>query len=140
MATSFEVGGEPCIHNCQSFFFGDGAFADGEDIGVIVFAIPNGDLLVPAKTASNARYAVGCDRFSISGSAEDDSAVELSIRYGFGHRSDIVRVVTGFGGVGAVVFDGESLSREMRDNCLFVMVACMIGTNGDGEFAHSRIV
>ncbi len=48
MAVAFKLSGEPNLDDVQGFVGGNGAFAEGQDIGIVMGPIPNGDLFVPA--------------------------------------------------------------------------------------------
>jgi len=48
MAAALEGGGEPGADDFEGFLDGHGAFAEGEDVAVVVGAVPDGDLFRPA--------------------------------------------------------------------------------------------
>ena len=66
VSASFEFGGEPGVDDVEGVLLGDCAFAEGEYVAVIVGAIPDGELLVPADAATYAGDAVGGDCFAIA--------------------------------------------------------------------------
>ena len=104
MAAAFESGLEPDLHNLERQIFGNQAFADGKDIGVIVFPRKAGRFFIPAKRAAYAMHFVRYHRFAIAGSAEHDPALTLTARYRFRRGADEKRVIDGFFIKGAEVF------------------------------------
>ena len=77
MAAALERCFQPYAHDLQRLFLGDRALAQGKAIAVVVRAIPHRDLLIPAKTASNALHPIRHDGFTVAGAAQHD-AVEVS--------------------------------------------------------------
>ncbi len=136
MASSLEIGGQPSVDDFESFCFAYGALADGEHVAVVVGAIPDGDLLVPAKAAADTFHAIGYDRFAVARTTQYDTAVVFACRYGFRHWTDKVWIVAGFGGISSVVLDRVTLALEVGNDGLLVDVARVVGADCDGEFAH----
>ena len=133
VAPAFEGRCEPDFHDVQSFGLGDGALAKGKDVGVVVRAVPNGDLFVPAETAADAFDAVGDDGFAVAGAAKDDAALILAAGDGLGHGPDEIGVVAARLGIGAEVAHGVAGVEEHGLDGFLVGKAGVIGTDGDGK-------
>jgi len=133
MAPAFEGRREPDVHDVQSFGLGDGALAEGKDVGVVVRAVPNGDLFVPAETAADAFDAVGDDGFAVAGAAKDDAALIVAAGDGLGHGPDKIGVVAARLGMGAEVAHGVAGVEEHGLDGFLVGKAGVIGADGDGE-------
>lgn len=140
VAAAFKLGVEPCIHNVERVLFVYSAFSDGEDVAVVVGAVPNGDLPVPAKAAANAFDTVGDDGLAVARATQHDTAIVLAGRYRLGDRANEIWVVAGFGRVGSIVLDRIALAHEMGDDGLLVSIAGVVGADCDGEFAHGWAV
>src|ERR1019366_9887333 len=75
VAAALKAGGKPGAHDLQRLGLGDRALADRENISVVVRAIPDGELFVPADAATDAADAIRHDGFTVAGAAEDDAAL-----------------------------------------------------------------
>jgi hypothetical protein len=104
MPAAFESGLEPDLHNLERQIFGDQAFTDGKDVGVIMLPGKPGRFFIPAKRAAYAMHFVRHHCFAVPGSAEHDSALALTARYRFRRGADEKRVIDGFLIKGAEVF------------------------------------
>ena len=104
MAAALETGFEPDPHNLERQIFGDQAFADGKDVGVIMLPRKLGRFFIPAKRASYAVHFVRYHRFAIARSAEHDPALALTARYRFRRGPNEKRVIDGFFIEGTEVF------------------------------------
>lgn len=113
MLAAFEFGGEPDLHDAQGLGFGHGALAEGEDVAVVVGAVPDRNLLRPAQAAADALDLVGGDGLAVAGAAQDDAALVVAAGDGFRGRADEVGVVAGLGGPGPEVMDGVALGEDM---------------------------
>jgi len=131
VAAAFEGGGEEYVHDLESGGEIHHAFAQREDVGVIVEAGEAGRFQIPAEAAADAANAVGGDGFAIAGAAEDDAALEPARSHGFGDGADEAGVIDGLGGVGAEVFHFMSGGKEVLEDGLLIEKACVIGTDGD---------
>ena len=72
-----------------------------EAVGVVVGAVPDGDLLVPAEAAADPFDSVSDDGLSVAGAAEDDAALNFTSSDRFGDGADEIRVVAARIRVGA---------------------------------------
>lgn len=104
MPAAIETGLEPDLHNLERQIFGNHAFADGKDVGVIVFPRKAGRFFIPAKRAAYAMHFVRYHRFAIAGPAEHDPALAFTARYRFRRGADEKGVIDGFLIKGAEVF------------------------------------
>jgi hypothetical protein len=96
MPAAIETGLEPDLDNLERQIFGDQAFTDGKDIGVIMFPRKPGRFFIPAKCAAHAMHFVRYHRFAIARSAEHDPALALTARYRFRRGTDEKRVIDRF--------------------------------------------
>ena len=133
VAAAFERGREPDLYDVQGLGLGDGALAEGETVGVVVGAVPDGDRFVPAEAAADAFDAVGDDGFAVAGAAEDDAAFHFAAGDGLGDGADEVGVVTARLGVGAEIADGVAGGEEHGFDGFLVGEAGVVGTDGDGK-------
>lgn len=95
MAASLEWGFQPCFYDRQCEFLRNGALSEREHVGVIVGAIPNRHLLIPAETATDALDAIGNYGFSVARAAQDDAAIEFAARDSQSHGPYEIRVIAG---------------------------------------------
>src|SRR5581483_8255989 len=93
VAAAFKFGGKPGPDDLERVFLGNGALADGEAIGVIVRPAPDRGLLVPAKAAPDAAYAIGDHGLAIARAAQNDAALEFAPRHGFGHGTNVIGII-----------------------------------------------
>jgi len=104
MAAAIETSFEPDLHNLEGQIFGDHAFANRKDVGVIMLPGKPSRFFIPAKRAAYAMHFVRHHRFAIAGPAEDNPALALTARYRFRRGADEKRVIDGFFIKGAEVF------------------------------------
>jgi hypothetical protein len=78
VTTALKSGFKPHFNNLQGFLFRDGALAKGEAVAIVVGAIPNRDLFVPAEAAADAFDAIGHDGFTVAGAAQNDAAFDFA--------------------------------------------------------------
>ena len=133
VTTTFKRSGEPDFYDVQGFGFGDGTLAEGEAIGIVVLAVPDGDLFVPAEAAADAFDTVGDDGFAVAGAAENDAALDFAAGHGFGDGADEIRVVAARFRVRAKIAHGVAGGQEHGFDGFFVGEASVVGTDGDGE-------
>lgn len=138
VAAAFEGGGEPGADDGEGLFDGDGALAEGEDVGVVVGAVPDGHLLVPAEAAAHAFDFIGDDGFAVAGAAEDDAVLELAAGDRFGGGANPVGIVAGGVGVGAEVLHGVAVGKEHGFDGFLVFEAGVVGADGDGVFGSGH--
>ncbi len=137
VASAFECGGEPGFHDLMCFGQADGAFAEGEDVAVVVRTVPDGDLFVPAQAAAHAFDAVGDDGLAVARAAEYDAAFKFAARDGFGGGADIIGVVAGVGAMGAEIAYGMALGEEHGFDAFFVVITGVVRADGDGIGLHA---
>jgi hypothetical protein len=104
MPAAIEAGLEPDLHNLERQIFGDHAFTDGKDVGVIMLPGKPGRFFIPAKRAAHATHFVRYHCFAVARSAEHDPALALTARYRFRCGADEKRVIDRFLVKGAEVF------------------------------------
>jgi hypothetical protein len=133
MAPAFKLSGEPDFHNLDGLILGNGALPDGKAITVVMGAVPDGGLFVPAEAAADAAHAVGDNGFAITRTAEDDAALKLAARDSFGHGADEIRVIGGRRFVvRAEVAHRMTLGEEQGLDDFLIGEAGMVGANGNG--------
>ncbi len=98
--------------------------------------IPDGDLFIPAKAASDALDAISHDRLTVAGTAEHDAPFGLTPRHGLGDRPDEIRVVARGLGVRPVIADRMALREQHGFDLFLVVEPGVIRTNGDREVFH----
>lgn len=103
-------------------------------------AVPDCDLLIPAKSAAYALYAVCYDGFSVSGAPEYDAAIVDAGCYCFCDWANEVWIIAGFSGIRTVILYGVALSLEVGNDRLFVIISGVVGADCNGEFAHCGAV
>src|SRR6185295_12499343 len=96
---AFELGGEPDPDDRQRFVFGHGALANRQDVTVVVRAVPDRELWIPAHAATDATLAIRDDRLAVAGAAEDDAALKLAAGHRLCNRPDEIRIVAGRVGI-----------------------------------------
>jgi hypothetical protein len=142
MPAAVETGLEPDLHNLKRQIFGDQAFADGKDVGVIVFPRKPGRFFIPAKRAAYAMYFVGYHRFAVARSAEHDSALALTARYRFRRGADEKRVIDWFLIKGAEVFHFVPERAEQVFHLFFVpktgVICAKSNLHADSLLAETR--
>src|SRR3546814_3008347 len=74
-------------------FLADQAFAEREDVGVVVLAREPGHQPVHAKRRAGRRMPVGRDRYSNSRAADDDAPRRLAVTDGLRDRSAEVWII-----------------------------------------------
>ena len=138
MAAAFEFGGEPDFYDFQRLGFGDGAFSEREHVAVVVRAIPDGDLFVPAETAAHAFDAIGHDGFAVARAAENDAAFKLATRDGFGGWPDEIGIIAGGVAVGAEIAYCMAFGLKHFFDAFFIFKTGVVGPDGDGECLHGE--
>jgi hypothetical protein len=131
VATAFKVGREPRADNVQCLSLAHRALSDRETIAVVVGAIPDGDLFVPAETAPHALHSIGDNGFTIARTTEDNPALYFAPCHGFRHGADEIRIIAGCIGICAEVANRMSVSEESRFDGFFVGETGMIRADGD---------
>lgn len=139
VAATLELGRQPDVYNFERLGLSDGALAEGQNVGVVMRAIPDRHLLSPANAAANAFYPIGDNRFAVTGATKHDPALVFAPSNGLRNRPNEIRIIAGRVRVRTVVAHGMSGSQQHRFDGFFVGEAGMIRTDGNGEQAgHKR--
>src|SRR4051812_15066576 len=77
VAPAFKFSCQPNFNQLERLGFGDRALADSQAVAVVVGAVPDGRLLIPAKAAAHAFNPVGDDGLAVARTAQDDTALGL---------------------------------------------------------------
>src|SRR5438270_2765799 len=103
MSAALKIGRKPGAHDGEGQLLGHGALADRENVAVVMRAVPDRELFVPANPAPDSALAVGHDGFAVARPAEDNAALKLAARDGLRDRSDEIGVVAGGIRIGAEI-------------------------------------
>lgn len=106
--------------------------AEGEDVGVVVFAAVAGGGGIVAEGGADAGDFVCGDGGADAGGIENDGAGCFTAGDGECGFFSEVGVVHGGGGIGAEVEDGMAEGLEPREELLLEIEAAVIGGKGDG--------
>src|SRR5438034_4671414 len=104
MPTTIETGFEPDPHNLEDKIFGDQAFTDRKDIGVIMLPGQLSRFFIPAKRTAHPVHFVGHHSFAVARSTEHDTALTFTARYRFRRRANEKRIIDVVFTEGAEIF------------------------------------
>lgn len=113
----------------------DCALADGEHVGIVVFASPAGGLFVPAKRATDSFDLVGDHGFAVARPPEDNAAFEIVIGDSQCDGANKEWIIDWIGAVRTEVTDFVPPSGKERLEHFFVVKACVVGPDGN---VHTR--
>src|SRR5688572_11853318 len=129
---------KPYFDDLECVLLADGALAEGQAVAVVMRAVPDRDLLGPAKAAAYALHAVGDDGLAVARAAQHDAPFKLAPGHGFSDRPDEIRIVTGCVGSRPEVADGVPFGEKHGLDLLLVGETGVIRADGDGEFLHEE--
>src|SRR6267142_6459389 len=137
-AAPVAASGEGCIEESLNHFEGGGrgddAGAEGEDVGVVVFAGELGGDDIVGQGAADAGDFVGGDGNPNARAADSDTEISFLRSNAFAYGFAKIRIVHGVLGAGALVVDQVSRFLEIFSDGFFERESGVIGTNGDAWF------
>lgn len=110
VAIACEGSFKPDANDLNSQCCKDCALADGEHVGVVVFASPAGGLFVPAKRATDSFDLVGDHGFAVAGPPEDNATLEIVLGDSKCDRANKEWIIDWIGAVSTEVTDFVSPS------------------------------
>src|SRR5712691_10024563 len=129
--------GQPDRDDFQGQVLGEHAFAERENVAIVVFAGQTRALEAPAKSAANAADFVGDHGFAVARAAENDAAVELAARDSFRRGANEQGIIYRLGAERAEVADFVAEAIQKQFDFFLVGEAGVVG--GDG-YLHARRV
>src|SRR6266852_1512583 len=129
--------GQPDLDDFEGQIYGEQAFAERENVAVVVFAGQTRALEAPAESAANAADFVGDHGFAVARAAENDAAVELTARDSFRRRANEQGIIHRLRAKRSEIADFVAEAIQKEFDFFFVGEAGVVG--GDGDL-HARRV
>ena len=130
MSSPLEGCFQPGPDNFERHFEADHAFAEGNDIGIVMPAAQSRGFHVPAQGAADAFDAVGNDGLAVAGAAQDNAAFKFTARDSFRHRPDEPGIIHRFLRMRAEVRDFVAQALEPLLDFFLVPEPGVVRTDG----------